>query len=126
MDLVASSTIVRKYLKPSWVALAKGPYTSQCIKSKACSDIWLELGKGNLLNFAMGQTTHSLLEWKEGTSDTHWGSLSSDTCPNLRYHKYDLLIVESLETEWTKDLKTDSRIVVASEAVLQVSFVCSR
>ena len=77
MDLVASSTIVRKYLKPSWVALAKGPHTSQFIKSKACSDIWLELGKGNLLNLAMGQTTHSLLEWKEGTSDTQWGSLSS-------------------------------------------------
>ena len=57
------------------------------------------------------------MEWKEGTSDTHWGSLSSDTCPNLRCHKYDLLTVESLETEWTKDLKINSRIVVASEAV---------
>ena len=74
----------------------------------------------------MGQTTHSLLEWKEGTSDTQWGSLSSDTCPNLRCHKYELLTVESLETEWAKDLKTDSRIVVAFEAILQFSFVCSR
>ena len=53
MDLVASSTIVRKYLKPSWVALANDPHTSQCIKSKALTDKWLEVGNRNLLCFAI-------------------------------------------------------------------------
>ena len=87
VNLDVSSTIVRKYLKQLWVAVAKGPHTSQWIKSKAWSDKWLELGKGNLLCFAIGQTTHSLFEWKKGTSDIQFWSFASKTCPNLRCHK---------------------------------------
>ena len=68
MDLVASSTMVRKYLKPSWVSLANGPQTSQWIKSKALFEIWVKDGNGSLFYFAIGQRTQFLLLWKDCTS----------------------------------------------------------
>lgn len=83
MDLVASFTIVSKYLKPSRVGLANGPQTSQCMKSNELIEKWLKKGKGSLFYFAMGQTTQSLLLWKVVTSGREWckiWSLLSDTC----------------------------------------------
>ena len=126
MDLVASSTIVRKYLKPSWVALAKGPHTSQWIKSKAWLDKWLELGKCNLLCFAIGQTTHYLFEWKKGTSDIQCWSFASETCPNLRCDKWGLVTIGICEIEWAKHCKTNFKIVEASDIDLQFDKACSR
>ena len=72
VDLVASSTIVRKYWKPSWVALTNGPQTSQWIRSRALEEIWLEQGNGSRFCLAIGQRMQSLLLCKDGTSCKQW------------------------------------------------------
>ena len=106
VDLVASSTIVRKYWKPSWVALTNGPQTSQWIRSKALEEIWLEQGKGSCFCLAIGQTMQSLLLCKDGTL----GNLKR--WPSLRCQRYGL---ETTETKLTKDLKTDYRVEETSK-----------
>ena len=129
MDLVASSTIVRNYLKPSRVGLANGPQTSQCMRSNELIDKWLKKGKGSLFCFAMGQTTQSLLLWKVVTSWREWckiWSFLSDTCPNLRCQRNGLEAIRISKTELTKEQKIDSKIEDASETDLQVLEVCSK
>ena len=128
VDLVASSTIVRKYWKPSWVALTNGLQTSQWIRSKELEEIWWEQeqGKGSHFCLAIGQTMQSLLLCKNGTLRKQWckaWSLSSDTCPSLRCQRYDL---ETAETKLTKELETDCKVEETSETESQMLEDCSR
>lgn len=86
MDLVESSTIERKYLKPFFMGWEKGPQISQWIKSKVKMDIWLKYGKGSHFSLAMGQTRQSLLLWKWSTlgmMDCKAINLLLDTWPSL-------------------------------------------
>ena len=68
---MASSIMVRKYLNPSWVGLAKGPQTSQFIISKTWSNKWLKEGRGSFFCLAIGQRIQSLLLWNLITSGKH-------------------------------------------------------
>ena len=123
---MASSTIVRKYWKPSWVALTNGPQTSQWIRSKSLEEIWLEQGKGSRFYLAIGHTMQSLLLCKDGTSGKQWckaWSLSSDTWPSRRCQRYGL---ETTETKLTKDLKTNCRVEETSETESQMVEDCSK
>ena len=122
MDLVAPSTMVRKYLKPSWVDLAKGPQTSQWIRSKAVLDKWLKKGNGKRFCFAMGQRVQFLLLWTVLTSRIQpfkaW-SLASEACPSLRCQRYGLVMTGTSETLLTKVLKTESRMEDTTKSDLQ-------
>ena len=122
MDLVASSTMVRKYLKPSWVDLVKGPQTSQWIRSKAFLDKWLKKGKGKRFCFAMGQRAQSLLLCTLPTSRIQsckaW-SLAFEACPSLRCQRYGLVMTRISETLLTKVPKTESRMEDTTESDLQ-------
>ena len=100
MDLVASSTMVRKYLKPLWVDLAKGPHTSQWIRSKGVADKWLKKGNGKRFCLAMGQRVQVLLLWTLLTLGIQlcktW-SLESEACPSLRCQRNGLVMIGTLE-----------------------------
>ena len=129
MDLVASSTMVRKYLKPSWVDLAKRPQTSQWIRSKAFSDKWLKKGKGNHFCLAMGQSAQSLLLCTLLTSRIQlcktW-SFAFEACPSLRCQRYGLVMTGTSETLLTKELKTESRMEDIVESDLQEVEDCNK
>ena len=129
MVLVASSTMVRKYLKLSWVILAKGPQTSQWIRSKAHLDRWLKKGKGNHFYLAMGQSAQSLLLctlFTSGIQSCKAWSLAFEACPSLRCQRYGLVMTGTSETLLTKELKTDSRIKDTAESDLQEVEDCSK
>ena len=126
---MASSKIVRKYLKPSWVDLANEPQTSQCITSKGWSEKWLKEGKWSFFCLAIGQRMQSLLLWNWITSGKALCkalSLLSDTCPSLRCLRNGLEIAGILEIEWTNELKTNYIMEEASEIVLQSIEACSK
>ena len=83
--LVASSTTVKKYLKPSKVGVEYGPHTSIWIKSKAQELILLWKEKGDHLSFAIGQIWQCLLHegFKEWITWDKVLSLTLDGWPNL-------------------------------------------
>ena len=75
--------------------LAKGPQTSQWIRTKAVLDKWLKKGNGKRFCFAMGQRVQSLLLCTVLTSGIQsckaW-SLASEACPSLRCQRYGLVM----------------------------------
>ena len=102
--------------------LAKGPQTSQWIRSKAVLDKLLKKGKGKRFYFAMGQRVQFLLLWAVLTSGIQsckaW-SLASETCPSLRCQRYGLVMTGTSETLLTKVSKTESRMEDTAESDLQ-------
>lgn len=89
--LVASSTTMRKYLKPSIVEVEKGPHTSMCTKSKEQWDMLLLEGKGNLFCLAKGKLVQWLLQelCETGKNWLKEWSLESDGCRSLECHNAD-------------------------------------
>ena len=77
VDLVASSTMVRKYLYPSWVGTKYGPQTSTWIKSKGLKQILLLNGKDRIFCFAKGQTVHTSLQFAEKEEITSFKVITS-------------------------------------------------
>ena len=115
-------THVRKYLKPSWVDLAKGPQTSQWIRSKVVLDKWLKKGNGKRFCFAMGQRVQFLLLWivfTFGIKSWKAWSLAFEACPSLKCQRYGLVMIGTSETLLTKVPKTESRMEDVAESDLQ-------
>ena len=102
--------------------LAKGPQTSQWIRTKAVLDKWLKKGNGKRFCFAMGQRVQFLLLWTVLTSRIQpfkaW-SLASEACPSLRCQRYGLVITGTSETLLTKLPKTESRMEDTTKSDLQ-------
>ena len=102
--------------------LAKGPQTSQWIRSKIVLNKWLKKGNGKRFCFAMGQRVQFLLLWTVLTSRIQsckaW-SLASKACHSLRCQRYGLVMTGIAETLLTKVPKTESRMEDITELDLQ-------
>ena len=96
IDLVASSTIVRKNLKPSWVQIDYGPQTSTWIKANGSVHILLFEGNSNLFCLAKGQIVQMSLHLVENIGNTSCKdeNLLKEGCPNLKFHKMDMSLFE--------------------------------
>ena len=106
VNLLQSSTIVRKYLKPLKEGTEKGPQISQWIRSNTEEQTWFSLGKGNFFCFAIGQIVH--IGKSKIEKDTSVALviipciLNKEGWPNLLYQRTDLLVTSTLLQD-TKD-----------------------